>query len=196
MPLSMILLVLYLLLGAALFASLLVMALRRRGRAPGSAEAIAGAQQALYTLQSSLLAPELVERIFSREDLEFVAAEAPRPVHKLFLSERKRLALAWAHQVRAAMVRLRRFYLGKARQYARLDFRTEVELAFTFTLLLFACRALELLLHLRGPYAAPRIVRATATAAARICDISEKALAFLNPPALAMVEGGTAGRGA
>jgi len=189
-------LVLYLLLGAALFASLLVMAVRRRARAAGSAEAIAGAQQALCTLQSSLLPPELVERIFAREDFEFVAAEVPGPVKGLFLSERKKLALVWAHQVRGAIVCLRRLYLGKARQYARLDFRTEVELAFDFTLLLFACRALELLLHLRGPYAAPRIVRATATAAARICDISETALAFLNPPALAIAEGGTAGRGA
>ena len=182
----MIQLVLYLLLGAALFASLLLMALRRRARAEGSAEAIAEAQQALGALRSSLLPSELVQRIFAREDFDFVAAEAPEAVGKVFRAERKRISLLWVRQVGSAVVRLRRFYLGRARQFAQLDFRTEVELAVDFALLVLVCHALELLLYLGGPYAAPRMVGATARAATRVCDISDRALAFLNPPALAL----------
>jgi len=181
----MIQLVIYLLLGAALFASLLVMALRRHARAEAGAEAVAVAQQALNTLRSSLLPPELVQRIFAREDFEFIAAEAVRSLQALFLAERNKIALAWVSEVRTAIVGLRRFYRNKARHYARLDFRTEIELALDFTFLVFACRALEVFLYVGGPYAAPRVVKATATAATRICDISVKAFAPLNLSALA-----------
>jgi len=178
-------LIFFLLLGVLLFASLFFLA-RRRPRTEGGAQAIVEARQALSALQSGLLPPELVERIFAREDLEYVVSHAPPAVHKLFLNERKQVALSWARQVRAAILHLRRFYLGKARLYAGLEFRTEIELAIDFALLLLASRTLELAIYWRGPYAAVRMVGATTLAAARICAISEKALAFLNPPALAV----------
>ncbi|MBZ5500987.1 MAG: hypothetical protein LAN59_01950 [Acidobacteriia bacterium] len=181
----MIQLIFFLLLGALLLASLFFLA-RRRPRIEGGAQAMVEARQALSALQSGLLPRELVERIFAREDLEYVASHAPPPVHKLFLDERKQVALSWARQVRAAILHLRRFYLGKARLYAGLEFRTELELAIDFALLLFACRVLELVVYWRGPYAAGRMVGSTTLAAARICAITEQALAFLNPPASAV----------
>jgi hypothetical protein len=159
---------------------------RRRPRTEGGAQAIVEARQALSALQSGLLPPELVERIFAPEDLEYVVSHAPPAVHKLFLDERKQVALSWARQVRAAILHLRRFYLGQARLYAGLELRTEIKLAIDFGLLLFACRALELAIYWRGAYAAGRMVGATTLAATRICTISEKALAFLNPPAPAV----------
>ncbi len=182
----MIQLIFFLLLGALLFASLFFMA-RRRPRTEGGAQAIVEARQALTALQSGLLPPELVQRVFAREDLEFVISHAPPRVRNLFLDERRQLALSWARQVRAAILHLRRFYLGKARLYAGLEFRTEIELAINFTLLVLASRILELALYWRGPYAAGRMVGATTLAATRICAISEKALAFLYPlpPAVA-----------
>jgi len=178
-------LIFFLLLGVLLFASLFFLA-RRRPRTEGGAQAIVEARQALSALQSGLLPPELVERVFAEEDLEYVVSHAPPAVHKLFLAERKRVALSWARQVRANILHLRRFYLGKARLYAGLEIRTEIALAADFALLLFACRILELALYWRGPYAAARVVRSTTLAATRICTISEKALAFLNPPAPAV----------
>lgn len=181
----MIQLIFFLLLGVLLFASVFFLALRRP-RTEGGAQAIVEARQALSALESGLLPPELVERIFAQEDLEYVVSHAPPAVHKLFLDERKQLALSWARQVRAAILHLRRFHLGKARQYAGLEWRTEIELAIDFALLLLAGRILELAIYWRGPYAAGRMVGATTLAATRICAISEKALAFLNPPAPAV----------
>lgn len=176
----MIQLILFLLLGALLFASLFFLA-RRRPRTEGGAQAIVEARQALGALRSGLLLPELVERIFTPEDLEYVVSHAPPAVHKLFLNERKQVALSWARQVRAAILHLRRFYLGKARLYAGLEIRTEIELAVDFALLLLTGRILELAIYWRGPYAARRMVGATTLAATRICAVSEKALAFLSP---------------
>jgi len=175
-------LIFFLLLGVMLFASLFAMA-RRRPRAEGGAQAMVEARQALSELQSALLRVELVERIFDPQDLDYVVSHTPPPIHKLFRDERQKIALSWARQVRAALLCLRRFYLGKARAYAGLEFRTEIELALDFAVLLIACRALELVLYWRGPYAAGRMLRATTLAATRICAITEQALAFLNVPA-------------
>jgi hypothetical protein len=68
-----------------------------------------------------------------------------------------------------------------ARFYAGLSLGTEISLGFDFAVLLLACRALQVSVHLGGPYAAPRMVASTAAIANRVCAISERSLAFLTP---------------
>lgn len=177
----MIQLILFLFIGAVLFASLLLLA-RRNSRPEGGAEALVVARQALNHLQTSLLPPEIVDRLMAVEDFEFVAFAAPGPVNRVFRHQRKKIVLAWIHQVRNQIKSLRRFHLGAARFYARLSFRSEVSLAIDFASLLIACRALQILVWIGGPLAAPRMAGATAAAGLRICEISEHALAFLNAP--------------
>jgi len=63
-------------------------------------------------------------------------------------------------------------------------------------LLLLACRALRILLYLRGPYGARTMVRVLTSAAGRVCAASEKSLAFLNSPALESFRRDSAGHGA
>jgi hypothetical protein len=173
-------LILFLLVGAMLFFSLYLL-LRRSSRAEGSAEELLEARQALVALQLGLLPHETVGRIFATEDLDYVTSETPEFIRELFLEERKGIALSWACQVRRQLLSLRQFHLGSARFYAQLNFRTEIRLAAEFAALLLACRALQLALFLRGPYAAPRVVAVTAAAAVKVCAISEKSLAFLKP---------------
>jgi hypothetical protein len=177
----MIQLILFLALGALLFVSLLILA-RRGSRPEGAAEALVGARQALNHLQSGLLPAELVERIFAADDFEFVASAAPRSVQVLFWRERKKIALAWIAQLRRQIRNLRRFHLGAARFYSRLGIRSEMALALDFMILLIICRTLQLLVYLGGPRVAPRMIGTTATAASRICEVSEKSLAFLSVP--------------
>jgi hypothetical protein len=172
-------LLLFLLIGALLFLSLIFLVWRRPRAEDGSA-ALLEARQALVTLQSGLLPIELIGRIFAPEDLEYVRSQAPESVSALFLRERKSIALAWAAQVRKQALSLMRFHLGSARFYARLSFRTELALAVQFGGLLLACQALQMVLYVGGPYAAPRIVGATAATAVQVCGISERSLAFLN----------------
>ncbi len=180
----MIQLILFLSIGALLFLSLIFLVWRSPRAEDGSA-ALVEARQALVALQSGLLPAELIGRIFAREDLEYVRSQAPALVCALFLSERKSVALAWAAQVRKQVLNLMRFHLGSARFYARLSFRTELALAVQFCGLLIACRVLQMVLYVGGPYAAPRIVGATAATAAQVCRISEQSLAFLNSAHLA-----------
>ena len=179
----MITLVFFLLIGAALLFSLFLFA-RRAARVEGSAQALVEAKQALHALQGELLPPGLVDRIFARQDFEFVASSTPRQVQELFLRERKKVAACWARQVRAGVLRLMNFHLGQARFYAQLSLATEMKLAVNFAALLLACRVMQFALYLGGPFAAPGIVARTVGNAARLCETSEKSLAFLDPSGL------------
>lgn len=176
----MILLIFFLFVGGGLFSSLFFLARRNPRRPEGSSGALVEARQALSTLQLGLLPSQLVARIFAKGDFEYVASAAPKKVQQLFLDERKMVALCWVNQVRTQILSLRRFHRGSARAYARLSVKTELNLALSFASLLLACRALQVLVYARGAYAAPRMIGAMASAAARVCRISEESLAFLN----------------
>jgi hypothetical protein len=175
-------LVLFLLL-VTVFAVLLYLFARRSGaRAEGGAEALVSARQALNSLQTNLLPPELVHRVFAREDLIFVSSVGSKRIRRRFLRERKRVALRWVAQVRKQVSSLKRFHSGRSRFYAQVDLRTEIELALSFASLLFVCRLLEAIFYIRGPFAAPRIVGAVIGVAGNICAASERSLAFLSSP--------------
>jgi len=158
---------------------MLLLAAAFRGRAEGAAEALIGAQQALDSLQSELLSSELVNRIFAREDLEFVRAQAIPDAEELFLRERKRIALLWITRVREQLGLLRRLHLGSARYYARLSVTTELALAFDFAALLLECRLLETAFRLGGPFAAPRVAGKVAQLATHVCKVSRQSLECL-----------------
>jgi hypothetical protein len=171
-------LVLLLVIGAGLLLCLGILA-RRNRRAEGGAQAIVEAREALLALQIELLPPTTLGRIFEKQDLEYVTAEAPKDVQDLFLQERQRIAICWVSQIRKQIMSLREFHLGSARFYAGLSLRTELRLAFDFFVLLGLCRTLEIALRWRGPYAAPGMVGRAAMAATRVCDLSERSLEFL-----------------
>lgn len=176
----MIQLILIIVAGALLLISIFSLA-RRAPQSEAGAKAMFDARRALSSLQVELLPPDLVARIFAIDDMEYVRSLHSEGVRQLFLTERERIALSWVRHLRRQVTSLRHFHLGSARLYARLNFRAEAALAVDFTILLFACRALELMLWMRGPYGATRIVGATTAAAARVCEVSEKSLGFLRP---------------
>jgi len=185
-------LILFLLVGALLLFSLLFFARfnpqGQRGREPQ-----AEVERALNVLQSGLLLPDMVARIFTKRDFDYVASETSAEVRRLFLEERRRLALSWVSRVRGQVLTLRSFHLGSARYHARLKFLMEVRLAWDFATLLFVCRALEAAVYLRGPYSAPRLVGAATATAARVCGVSAESLGFLRPAHAGSFNGGSSG---
>lgn len=176
-------LVLYLLVAAALLAFLLVLALRRRAPVEGSGRQCVEARQTLRTLQTGLLRPRVVERIFDRQDLSYVTAKTSPGIRKSFLAERKRISLLWVARLRGEIRNLMDFHLRYSRLHAKMSPMTEIRVALDFALLLLACSVLRILLSWRGPYGAPTLVSMTTAAGARVCAVSEESLAFLNPPA-------------
>jgi len=188
-------LIFFLSIGVLLFASLFFLA-RRNPRPEGSSGALIEARQALTALQGGLLPIEFVHRVFAPDDWEYVRSEAPAGVRSLFLEERKKIALLWVDQVRRQIRSLRHFHRGSARSYARLNPRLEMELALSFAGLAIACRLLQAVVYVGGPFAAPRLVNAMAGAASHACKISEQSLAFLNAAQLGVLNGPSTGRAA
>jgi hypothetical protein len=185
-------LILLLLVAAMLFFALYLLA-RRSSHAEGGAQDLLEARQALNALQNGLLPHEILGRIFAKEDLDYITSEAPSCIHKLFLEERRRIALSWVGQVRRQLLCLKQFHSGSARFHAQLNSRTEIRLAVEFAALQSTCCALQLMLYLRGPYAAPRMVAATAAAAAKVCGISKNSLTFPKPTRLTVIADGSSG---
>lgn len=180
----MIQLIFFVTLGAGFLLALFLFWRRDRATAEGGAEALQEAQNALNTLQSRLLPPDLIARIFAREDLEFIERSTTQDIQKYFYRERRQIALIWVNRLRDQVESLRRFYVGRSRYYARMDGGTEISMAWNFAVLLSACRLLQLLLFLRGPLAAPRMVGATIAMAGRICESSARSLDYLKPVSL------------
>lgn len=152
-----------------------------RGKAEGGAEALVDAQQALKSLQSELLAPDVTARVFAKCDLDYVRSQGPT-VEAFFLRERKRIAMIWVGRVREQVVLLKKLHVGSARYYAQLSVKTELALAFDFAMLGIGCRALQVAFFVSGPYAAPGIARAVTESAGRVCAVSKQSLAFLVDP--------------
>lgn len=176
----MISLIFFLAIAAGLLVLLFAMS-RRNPSAEGSAQALLDARHALHALQRGLLPQEFVGHLFARQDLEYVAANASKEIQQLFLDERKRIALAWVSEIRRQIVYLQNFHLGHSRHFARLKFSSEIVLALEFAVLRMECRALHLLFYVRGPYGAPNFAGKTVAAAARLCAVTGKSLAFLTP---------------
>jgi hypothetical protein len=192
----MIALLLYLLVGVGLLVFLWLLARRKGAPVEGCGRQFVEARQALRTLQEGLLPDNLIQRIFDRDDLRYVMASRPTDIGELFLQERKRISLMWVRRVRCEVRNLMQFHLDYSRLHAKLSLLTEIRLGLDFAVLLLACRALRILLYLRGPYGARAVVGVMTAAAGRVCAASEKSLAFLNPPALESFRRDSAGDGA
>jgi hypothetical protein len=176
----MIALIFFLVVAAALLILLFLLG-RRAPMAEGSSQALLDARNALQTLQLDLLALNLVQNIFSQNDLEYVTTHTPTEIQQMFAEERKRIALAWVSEIYRQVVCLQHFHRGYARHFTHLKLTTELALALDFAVLRLQCRALYLLLRLWGPYASSYMAGKTIAAAVRVCAISGKSLAFLTP---------------
>lgn len=189
-------LLLYLALGVGLLSFLWALARRKGAPVEGCGQQFVQARQALRTLQYGLLPENLIERIFNPEDFRYVTAASPTEIKELFLQERTRISLMWVRRVRSEIRNLMHFHLAYSRLHAKLSLLMEIRLALDFAVLLLACRALRILLYLRGPYGARSVVRVLTATAGRVCAASDESLAFLNPPALEPFRRNSAGHGA
>jgi hypothetical protein len=174
-------LLLFVAVGLGLLVLLFLVMRRPPGAAEGAAGALVAAKHSLQVLQKGLLPAHLVERIFGTQDLEYVTSLKSKDLQHLFLRERKWMALAWVRQVRTQILSLKEFHTSRSRMFAGMSRTTELSVALDFARIQIECRLLQLLVRWRGPYAAPRLVRQTATAATGLCAVLDESLGFLTP---------------
>jgi len=157
----MMVLILSIIVGIALLAGLLywaTLSLAWKGShqpqvSPAEAEAV------IRLLGVNLPRQDLVARIFSEEDYQFVAEFGPPGFLQEFLEDRKRIALLWLQEVRMNVRMLMDFYRKAARTNPDLVPSTEARILVQYLGFRLACWFLTMMIRLQGPFSAKRTSR-------------------------------------
>jgi hypothetical protein len=154
--------------------------LRRTVSAQRKLENLSDAHEALNELQSELLPDWFVDRLFSKEDLDFVHAQASSHIPVLFHRERRMVALSWLKQTQEHVARLMDFHLRMARQRPDLKPIVELKLTFEYAQFQLLCKLLAGLIRMVGPMRVRSVAGYAVNIATHLGAVSEKALADLN----------------
>jgi len=100
-----------------------------------------------------------MERILAPEDARYIASLRLPRVHRLFLQERRRLAIAWLRANRAEATRLFALHRRAVRQTRDVSPMMEVRVACAFALFMLNYAAIVGLVQWVGPFRAGAILR-------------------------------------
>jgi len=171
-------LVFFLTIGLLLFI-LLVLWLRRGSTLARGGEP-SGAVQDLNELELELPPQTLVERLFALQDWEYVSRQAPPQIRRLFLRERRSIALSWLRDTRGQAVHLVGFYLRVVRRNASLKPGVELRLAFRYALFLLESGALSLWIRLGGTFYSRKMVGYAVSVSQQLSYILGQVLGSMN----------------
>ena len=108
----------------------------------------------------------VLDRIFKREDLDFVARQDSREALELFQRERKRIAHFWIRQIRQEISGIRQAHVAMVRERSDLDPATELKVALEYLLVSGLCWLMTAAVYFLGPVHTRRLAhRATELAA-------------------------------
>jgi hypothetical protein len=119
------------------------------------------------------LSLELGARIFSSQDLDFVARGSSSEFHRRFREERTALALAWLGQIRREIDRSMRMHLKAARLSPNLRTSDELALALEYFRFQLSNRILYYMVWVHGPLAAANLVAYSIRLAAELKGLLE-----------------------
>lgn len=119
------------------------------------------------------LSLELGARVFSSQDLDFVARHCSGEFRRRFREERSLLALEWLAQIRSEIDRSMRVHVKTARLNANLKTSGELKLALEYFLFQLSNRVLYCAVCVHGPLAAAKLVRYSTRLAAELKGLLE-----------------------
>jgi len=96
---------------------------------------------------------QLVVRIFSREDRDFIRRTGSVPLQQLYRKERQRLALGWVRTTSRDIAKIMRVHRLRSRHSSNLDAGAETKLMFEYLWLRLLCATLALWIRVFGPHA-------------------------------------------
>jgi hypothetical protein len=144
---------------------------------PITIEEFAGAREALDT---AFVEAAAIERIFSIDDMQFISHSGSPRVQRLFLNERKALAIQWLRKTQKQVAQLMDIHLRLAGYTHDPSSRFELKLGLRYVAFFLASYVLLLLLWLRGPFKARRVVAYTSSIAGYFCTVFSLRLASIN----------------
>jgi hypothetical protein len=138
--------------GLFLIASLVYLLRRREAEADDESWLWEG-NSARPSAQLADLQKEQLNRIFGREDWDFIRRSTSREVQRLFLKERKGIALSWLSQLRRQARAGMHLHLASVRASEGLEPLAELRLAIDYCAFLSKCEVIAAILLLGGPTA-------------------------------------------
>lgn len=138
------------------------------------------AQEVLNTLQVELLPDWFVDRLFSKEDWEYVKGQNAPGVPHMFDKERKAVALSWLKQTWEHVAQLMDFHVRLSRQRPDLKPSAEVKLTLEYVQFQLLCKVLAAMIRIVGPVRVRAVAGRAADMATHLGEVSEKALASLD----------------
>ncbi len=160
--------------------ALLLSWLQRKAGLPASSRDMSEAQDALRTAQVELPPRALGERIFASPDWDFISIQSPMRIQRMFLQERKAVALSWLRQTRKQVRQLRRFHRGTLRENLRPSAAVGVRLAIDAAWFRMVCDTARLLIWLGGPFWARRMARHVTSVAEQMAYLPGRLLVGLD----------------
>ena len=124
-----------------------------RDRREVSVDDFSKAREALDSIPIQTAA---INRILSNDDLEFVSRSGQVDVRRLFLKERKRLAMHWFRKIKRQVRYLMSIHLRLAARAPLSSLRLEFTLCLRYVLFMAVCHSVLLLFWLLGPFEAKR----------------------------------------
>jgi len=159
-------------------ARLLMQARPRKQTSPVTIEDYANARD---TLESVFVETATIQRIFSVEDAGFVARWGTLDVKRLFLEERKRLALQWFRRTRTEVARLMDLHLRLAAYTYDPNPGFELKLTANYLIFMTLSSGAFVLVWSLGPFRATRVLSYAARLTGDFCSIFSLRLERVNP---------------
>lgn len=138
-------------------------------------------------LDSVFVETAAIRRIFASDDFEFVSRRCPCNVQHFFLRERKALAVQWLRMTQSQVAHLMDLHLRLASYTYDPSPRLELKLNFKYVWFILTTRILLIVLSLRGPFEAVRIVSYTLRATEYFCSLCSLRLEKIDPAKLGSI---------
>ncbi len=166
----------------AAFALVLLMHWRRRNAQEGvTIEQFSHAQEAVDALIGDF---SLGKRIFEAGDMKFISRQPSLEGRRVFLVERKALAISWLRHTRRQLAYLMDLHLKLASYTYQPSPRSDVRLWIEYRILAVACDSLVVLVWIRGPFHLGTIVGYTLSTVNDLCAVFNLRLEDINPALL------------
>lgn len=136
-----------------LLIGLLVALLRRTESAADDSFPRPLSHSSLASLKFEERRKDILDRVFGHEDWDFVRNHGSQENRRLFLMERKKIALFWLSEIRSQSKAAMSFHLSYARKSERLQPIQELKLAADFFVIRAKCAFIAVMILLRGPVA-------------------------------------------
>jgi hypothetical protein len=153
----------------------------KRPRPVVTADEYTDARQAL---DSVFVEATVIKRIFSVEDMEFIARSATPAIKSTFVNERKKLAIKWLRKTRNQMARLMDLHLRLASYTYDPSPGYEIRLTAKYLTFVTVSEIVLLLVWVLGPFKATRSIFYAIRTAGSFCSTFSMRLEQVNPTRL------------